>query len=105
MDWLYAVVLGIVEGLTEFIPVSSTAHLIIARDLMRLGSDWDSFIVLIQLGAILAVVAAYLGRFWSIFLRLPSDPSARRFVISIVVAFIPAAFAGVLLHDFIKAVL
>lgn len=105
MDWVYAVVLGIVEGLTEFIPVSSTAHLILARDLLGLGGDWDSFIVLIQLGAILAVVFAYLGRFWEITLRLPSDPAARRFVISVAVAFLPAALVGVLAHDFIKAVL
>ncbi len=105
MDWLYAVILGIVEGLTEFIPVSSTAHLIIARDLLGLGGDWDSFIVLIQLGAILAVVAAYLGRFWTIAKGLPTLPTSRRFVISVAVAFLPAALVGVLLHDFIKAVL
>jgi undecaprenyl-diphosphatase len=105
MDWLYAVVLGIVEGLTEFIPVSSTAHLILARDLMGLGGEWDSFIVLIQLGAILAVVFAYLGRFWSIAKGLPTDPASRRFVIFILVAFLPAALVGVLAHDFIKAVL
>jgi undecaprenyl-diphosphatase len=105
MDWLNAVILGIVEGLTEFIPVSSTAHLILTRDLLGLGSDWDTFIVLIQLGAILAVVAAYTGRFWTIAKRLPTDPGARKFVISVAVAFLPAAVAGVALHDFIKAVL
>jgi undecaprenyl-diphosphatase len=105
MDWLYAVLLGVVEGLTEFIPVSSTAHLILARDLLGLDSGWDSFIVLIQLGAILAVVYAYLGRFWTIAKALPTDPMARRFVVSVAVAFLPAAVVGVLLHDFIKAVL
>ena len=105
MDWVYAVILGLVEGATEFIPVSSTGHLLLAKELMGLGPSWDTFIVLIQLGAILAVAALYSARFWAIFLRLPHDPTARKFVLSVLVAFIPAAVAGVLLHDFIKAVL
>lgn len=105
MDWLYAVLLGVVEGLTEFIPVSSTGHLLLAKQALGLGPTWDTFIVVIQLGAILAVVAIYLARFWNIALRLPHDPSARRFVLSVLVAFIPAAIAGVLLHDLIKTVL
>lgn len=105
MDWLYAVLLGIVEGLTEFIPVSSTGHLILAKLMLRLDASWDTFIVVIQLGAILAVVALYFSRFWNILLRLPHDPAARRFVLTVLVAFIPAAVAGVLLHDFIKTVL
>jgi undecaprenyl-diphosphatase len=105
MDWLYAVLLGIVEGLTEFIPVSSTGHLILAKRMLGLDASWDTFIVVIQLGAILAVVGLYFARFWNIFLRLPHDPAARRFVLTVLVAFIPAAVAGLLLHDFIKAVL
>jgi undecaprenyl-diphosphatase len=105
MDWLYAVLLGIIEGLTEFIPVSSTGHLLLTKQLLGLGPSWDTFIVVIQLGAILAVVALYLGRFWNIALRLPHDPGARRFVFSVLIAFLPAAVLGVLLHDFIKAVL
>lgn len=105
-----AVLLGIVEGVTEFLPVSSTAHLLLAADLLGLGSGldrafWDTFNVLIQLGAILAVVVVYFGRLWGVFLALPSDPNARRFVISVVVAFIPSAIVGLLAHDFIKTVL
>src|SRR4051812_37417708 len=105
MDWLYAVLLGIIEGLTEFVPVSSTGHLLLTKRLLSLGPSWDTFIVVIQLGAILAVVALYFSRFWNILLRLPHDPGARRFVLTVLVAFIPAAVAGALLHDYIKAVL
>ena len=105
MDWVYAVILGLIEGATEFIPVSSTGHLLLAKQLMGLGPVWDTFIVLIQLGAILSVVVIYASRFWGIFLRLPHDPSARKFVLSVLVAFLPAAVLGVLLHDFIKRVL
>src|SRR5689334_22360493 len=104
MDWFYAVVLGIIEGLTEFLPVSSTGHLLLAKDAMKLGASWDTFIVVIQLGAILAVVAIYFSRFWNILLRLPSDPAARRFVLSVLVAFIPAVIAGAALHHLIKTV-
>ncbi len=104
--WLDAVILGLVEGLTEFIPVSSTGHLLLAKLALGLqGPAWDTFIVLIQLGAILAVVALYFGRLWRVAARLPNDPTARRFVLSVLVAFIPAAVAGVGLHDIIKAVL
>ena len=106
LDWLYAVILGLVEGLTEFIPVSSTGHLILAKEALGLsGQSWDTFIVLIQLGAILAVVALYFTRLWAVVVRLPTEPGARRFALSILIAFIPAVIAGVALHDFIKRVL
>src|ERR1044072_1743956 len=96
-DWLSAIILGLVEGLTEFIPVSSTGHLILAKDAMGLqGQSWDTFIVLIQLGAILAVVALYFARLWKVLVTLPSSPQSRRFAISILVAFLPAAVLGVL---------
>jgi undecaprenyl-diphosphatase len=72
---------------------------------MGLDASWDTFVVVIQLGAILAIVALYFARFWNILLRLPHDPAARRFVLTVLVAFVPAAIAGVLLHDFIKTVL
>jgi undecaprenyl-diphosphatase len=105
-DWINAVILGVIEGLTEFIPVSSTGHLLLAKEAMGLTDPfWDTFNVLIQLGAILAVVVLYFGKFWDILLRLPSDPRARRFVLSVVVGSIPAAVAGFLLHDMIKRVL
>lgn len=105
MDWLYATLLGILEGLTEFIPVSSTGHLLLAKEALGLDAGWDTFIIVIQLGAILAVVAVYFARFWNILLRLPHDPTARKFVLSVLVAFLPAVATGLFLYDFIKTVL
>ena len=103
MDFLYALILGLVEGATEFIPVSSTGHLILAERLMRLdGPFWDTFAILIQLGAVLAVVAIYAGRFWRIAMDLPRKAEARRFVVSVVVAVVPAIFLGLGLHHFVK---
>ena len=106
-DWLYAIILGLVEGLTEFIPVSSTGHLLLVKEALGLGPQpWDTFIVMIQLGAILAVVALYFQRLWKVLLALPGrDPAARRFALSVLLAFLPSAIVGLLLHDFIKAVL
>ena len=105
-EWLAALILGLVEGATEFIPVSSTGHLALAKELMGLEDPkWNAFIVLIQLGAILAVVALYFQRLWSVILRLPSDPAARRFVVAVLVAFFPAVVTGLLFHDFISTVL
>lgn len=105
-DWIYAVILGLVEGLTEFIPVSSTGHLLLTKTLLGLPDGfWDTFSVMIQLGAILAVVVLYFQRLWSVFLRLPSDPKARWFAASVLIAVIPSVFVGLTLHDFIKTVL
>jgi undecaprenyl-diphosphatase len=106
-DWLAAVILGLVEGLTEFIPVSSTGHLLITKEMLGLTDPkWDTLIVLIQLGAILAVVALYFQRLWKVLLGLFStDPAARRFALSVLIAFLPSAVVGLLLHDFIKTVL
>ncbi|MEW5423272.1 undecaprenyl-diphosphate phosphatase [Amorphus sp. 3PC139-8] len=100
-----AVILGFVEGLTEFIPVSSTGHLLLLGHFLGFESKGKTFEVLIQLGAILAILSVYFGRLWHMVIAFPTDPNARRFLIGIVVAFLPAAFAGVLLHDFIKTVL
>jgi undecaprenyl-diphosphatase len=100
-----AVILGIVEGLTEFIPVSSTAHLLLIGEFIGFQSTGKAFEVLIQLGAICAILAVYTAKLTRIAFALPHDPGARRFAIGIVLAFLPAAFAGVLLHDFIKTVL
>ncbi|MDO9223851.1 MAG: undecaprenyl-diphosphate phosphatase [Caulobacter sp.] len=105
-DIIAAIILGIVEGLTEFIPVSSTGHLLLTK--MALGLEdksWDSFIVLIQLGAILAVVTLYFRRLWAVLIGLPTNADARRFALSVLVAFLPAVVFGVLLYDFIKDVL
>ncbi len=105
-DWIYAVILGVIEGLTEFIPVSSTGMLLLTKKALNLPDGfWDTFAVLIQLGAILAVVVLYFSRLWSVVIRLPYDPRAQRFALSVIVAFIPAAIAGLALHDLIKHVL
>ena len=100
-----AIVLGIVEGLTEFLPVSSTGHLLLLGHFLGFESNGKTFEVLIQLGAILAILLVYFRRLLDIALRLPTDPAARRFVIGVLVAFLPAALIGALLHGFIKGVL
>ena len=108
LDTLFisAVILGIVEGLTEFLPVSSTGHLILAAELIGFtGPGSKVFEVVIQLGAILAVCWVYRERLFNALTGLLTDPAAQRFVANIVIAFLPAAVAGVLLHRFIKEVL
>jgi undecaprenyl-diphosphatase len=106
-DFFKACVLGIVEGLTEFIPVSSTGHLLLLEHFFGFDDDafGKSFAVLIQFGAILALLSIYFARLWRIALALPSDPAARRFVLGVLIAFLPAAIIGALAYGFIKAVL
>ena len=103
--FLVAALLGILEGLTEFIPVSSTGHILLAGHFLGFHSTGKAFEVLIQLGAILAILSVYANRLISLAVAAPTDPAARRFITGILLAFLPAAFAGALLHDFIKAVL
>jgi len=101
-----ALVLGVVEGLTEFLPVSSTGHLILAGHLMGfVGPRADLFEVFIQLGAILAVVWEYRVRLLRVVASLPSRPEARRFASAVALAFAPAAALGFLTHDWIEDVL
>ena len=101
-----AVLLGIVEGLTEFLPVSSTGHLILAgRFLGFEGPPGFVFEVVIQLGAILAVCVLYARRLLDVAVNLRTDPAARRFVLAVLLAFLPAAVIGALAHGFIKSVL
>ncbi|MRX50961.1 undecaprenyl-diphosphate phosphatase [Paracoccus sp. S-4012] len=102
---LIAAILGIVEGLTEFIPVSSTAHVLLAGRLLGFESPGRAFEVLIQLGAVLAILGVYSTRLWQLFGSAPRDPSARRFILAVLLAFLPAVGIGVLAHDFIKTVL
>ena len=108
-DLFKAVVLGIVEGLTEFIPVSSTGHLLLVNRLLGVqpGAErfWDTFAVLIQFGAILALLSIYFGRLWQLATGFFTDPAARRFVIGVLIAFLPSAIVGALAHGFIKDVL
>jgi undecaprenyl-diphosphatase len=97
-------ILGILEGLTEFLPVSSTAHLLLAAHFLGFNSPGDVFEVLIQLGAILAIVIAYFGRIVLIIRdALSGKPGAWRFILGVILAALPAAVAGALLHDFIKS--
>jgi undecaprenyl-diphosphatase len=101
-----ALILGIVEGLTEFLPISSTGHLILAGDLLGFNDERGKiFEIVIQTGAMLAIVWEYRVRFGHIAARLGSDPAARRFVANIAVAFVPAAVLGLLFGSRIKAVL
>lgn len=105
-DWVYAVILGVIEGLTEFIPVSSTGMMLLAKKAMGLPDGfWDTFAVMIQLGAILAVVVLYFGKLWKQVVALPTSPEARKFALTVIVAFLPSVILGLVLHDFIKAVL
>ncbi|MDI7775590.1 undecaprenyl-diphosphate phosphatase [Asticcacaulis sp. EMRT-3] len=103
MHNLIAALLGLIEGLTEFIPVSSTAHLLIAAKLLHFESAADAFEVLIQLGAILAVVVFYFAKLWNAVVTLPSSADSRRFALSVLIAFAPAVVLGVGLHSVIKA--
>ena len=106
-DILKAVFLGVVEGVTEFLPVSSTGHLLLAERIFNLDEDnfWKTFAVLIQLGAILAILVIYFQRLWHVAIHMFTDAAARRFVIGVLVAFLPAVVMGLLFGSFIKAVL
>src|SRR3954463_2400958 len=103
-DALRAVILGIVEGVTEFVPVSSTGHLLLAERFFDLGDGafWKSFAILIQLGAILAIVALYFSKLLRIALGMFSNPEDRRFVIGLLVSFLPAAVIGAAAGGYIK---
>jgi undecaprenyl-diphosphatase len=102
---LKAVVLGGVEGLTEFLPVSSTGHLLLVGHFLGFESKGKTFEVLIQLGAILAILLVYAHKIISIIMGLGSDPKARRFVAAVLIAFLPAMVIGAFAYPFIKAVL
>lgn len=104
VDLIKAAVLGIVEGLTEFLPVSSTGHLLLMEQYLGWGDDafGKSFAILIQLGAILALLTIYFGRIWSLATHMFTRWEATRFVIGILIAFLPAAVIGALAGSLIK---
>ncbi len=104
MDLFKAFVLGVVEGLTEFIPVSSTGHLLLIQRFFGFDDDdfGKTFAILIQFGAILALLSIYFTRLWRIAMGMFGDPAARRFVLGVLIAFLPAAVVGALAHDIIK---
>jgi undecaprenyl-diphosphatase len=104
-DIVNAILLGIVEGLTEFLPVSSTAHLLLFQDLLGFQPPGAVFPIVIQFGAILSVVVVYWNKFWRVLVGLPSEQSAQRFALGVIIAFLPSAIVGAALHGFIKEVL
>jgi undecaprenyl-diphosphatase len=102
-NYLIAALLGVIEGLTEFLPVSSTGHLILFVDLLGFKAPpGKTFEVMIQLGAILALVLLYFRKLWSTLIGLPTDPQARRFALVVLLAFLPAMVLGAGLHGIIK---
>jgi undecaprenyl-diphosphatase len=105
IDALKALLLGGIEGLTEFLPVSSTGHLLLVGHFLGFESKGKSFEVLVQLGAILAILYAYMHKIIAILLGLKDNPQARRFVIAVLLAFIPSAVIGAGAHSIIKGVL
>lgn len=100
-----AAFLGLLEGLTEFIPVSSTGHILLAGHFLGFESKGKTFEVVIQLGAVLAVLSVYAAKLWAVFSTAHRDPQALRFIVAVALAFFPAVVIGVLAHDFIKTVL
>jgi len=102
---LIAGLLGVLEGLTEFIPVSSTGHLLLAGHFLGFDSPGRTFEVVIQLGAVLAILTVYGLRLLQVLRDAPHDPRALRFLIAVLIAFLPAVVIGLLAHDLIKSVL
>jgi undecaprenyl-diphosphatase len=105
LDYAIAALLGILQGLTEFLPVSSTAHLLIGGHLLGYDDPGGVFTVMIQLGSILAVMWLYRRKITAVVLGLPSDPDARRFTVMLIVAFVPAVVAGAFLSKYVRNVL
>lgn len=105
METWQVVLLGLIEGLTEYLPVSSTAHLLLTERLLGVSSTGRTFEVLIQLGAILALLTVYSAKLWRLAVDFPSDQRTRRFVFGILLAFLPAVFIGVAAHKIIKDIL
>ena len=106
-DAVKAVILGIIEGITEFLPVSSTGHMLLAQRFFGLGEGpfWQSFVILIQLGAILAIVVLYFGKLSRVALGMFTNADDRRFVIGVLVAFLPAVVIGLAAGKYIKELL
>jgi undecaprenyl-diphosphatase len=101
-----AAIMGVVEGLTEFLPISSTGHLILAAALLDMpGEKIKLFEVVIQTGAIMAIVSLYAAKLWETLVGLPTERQAQRFTLNVLIGFLPAALAGVLFIDFIKGAL
>ena len=105
MQTWQVILLGLIEGLTEFIPVSSTGHLLLVGHFLGFQSPGRTFEVLIQLGAVLAVLSVYSAKLMRLLTAAPRDPRARKFILAVLIGFLPAAVIGATAHRFIKAVL
>lgn len=105
IDLARAALLGILQGLTEFLPVSSTAHLLIGQDLIGYQDEGSVFTVMIQLGSILAVMWLYRQRIFDVVTGLPTKPEARRFALMLFLAFLPAVPIGLLGKEFVTGAL
>jgi undecaprenyl-diphosphatase len=105
IDLVKAAMLGVVEGLTEFLPVSSTGHLLLMEHFLGWGDAafGKSFAILIQLGAILALLTIYFGRLWALATHMFTQWAAARFIIGVLIAFLPAAVIGALAASYIKS--
>lgn len=101
-DLLRAALLGILQGLTEFLPVSSTGHLLIVGRAIGYDDPGGVFTVMIQLGSILAIMWLYRQRIWDVVTGLPTKPEARRFALMLFFAFLPAAFVGLIANSYIR---
>jgi undecaprenyl-diphosphatase len=103
---LQAAAMGLIEGVTEFLPVSSTGHLILLGDIIGFqGPPGKLFEIVVQMGAVLAIILLYFRRLWSLLIGLPHNRDAQRFALAVLLAFLPAAAIGVVAHGFIKSVL
>src|SRR5690242_10864124 len=107
LDIIKAIILGFVEGLTEYLPVSSTGHLLLVQHFFGFGDEnfGNTFAILIQFGAILALLSIYFTRLVQLAIGFFTDARTRHFVLGILLAFLPAAVVGAALHGFIKSVL
>lgn len=98
------ILLGLIEGLTEYIPVSSTGHLLLVESALGFHSPGRTFEVLIQLGAIVALLTVYAAKLWQLACDLPKDPRTQKFVLGVLLAFLPAAMIGAAGHTIIKTI-
>lgn len=105
LDLARAALLGILQGLTEFLPISSTAHLLLGADLIGYDDPNHVFVIMIQLGSILAVMWLYRQRIFDVITGLPTKPEARRFALMLLLAFLPAVVIGLFAADYVKQVL
>lgn len=105
MTYFHAALLGVVQGLTEFLPISSTAHLLLLEEWLGYSDPGGAFTVMIQLGAVLAVVWLYRQKVWAVLAGLPHNRQAQRFALLILAGCVPALAAGALFSDYVKQVL